>query len=284
MTLLQKVIILANKLLSRRRDKEIYRKDFDTSAEEYDTAITRKMLGKFTEDILKELEYRRGMRCIDLGCGTGHATEIINSHVGSNGLVIGYDISESMLEIARERLKNSLSAKFFNKDMLLALREQEADSVDLITAFWALGYSEPNKVLREVSRVLVPGGQVAVLVNTQESLCELQKLVSKILIWHPFVLNYIPPINFPSNIRSFRLMVDKAGLKIKSLREESCEQSFDSGELLVSWMKTSGPCAGFRGALKENRRDFVFDKIREIVNHSGGIRLTFRFLYFVGTK
>lgn len=284
MTLLQKVIILANTLLSRRRDKEIYRKDFDTSAEEYDTAITRKMLGKFTEDILQELEFKPGMHCLDLGCGTGHATEIIANHVGSNGQVIGYDISESMLAIAREKVKNSPSAKFINKDMLVALREQESNSIDLITAFWALGYSEPNKVLREITRVLIPGGQVAVLVNTQESLAELQTLVSKIIIRHPFVLKYIPPINFPSNIRSFRLMADKADLKIKSLREESCEQSFDSGESLVSWMKTSGPCAGFRGALKENRRDFVFNKIREIVDHNGGLKLTFRFIYFVGTK
>src|SRR3989338_6081556 len=49
-------------------------------------------------------------------------------------------------------------------------------------------------------------------------------------------------------------------------------------------MKTSGPCAGFRGALKENRRDFVFDKIRETVDHNSGIKLTFRFIYFVGEK
>jgi ubiquinone/menaquinone biosynthesis C-methylase UbiE len=284
MALIQKALIAVNKILSRRSKADIYRSDFDSCAPTYDIVVTRKLLGKFTEDVLKELEFRSGMRCIDLGCGTGHATEIINSYVGSNGSVVGYDIAESMLGIARDKLKNSSNVKFFNKDMLVALREQEANSVDLITAFWALGYSEPNKVLKEITRVLIPGGQVAVLVNTQESLAELQKLVSKILIRHPFVLKYIPPVNFPSDIRSFRFMVDKAGLKVKSLREESSEQFFDSGELLVSWMKTSGPCAGFRGALKENRRDFVFNKIREIVDHNGGIKLTFRFLYFIGTK
>ncbi len=284
MALIQKALIVVNKILSRRSKADIYRSDFDSCAPTYDIVVTRKLLGKFSEDMLKELEFRPGMHCIDLGCGTGHATEIISSYVGSNSSVIGYDISESMLEIARDRLKNSSNAKFFNKDMLVALREQEANSVDLITAFWALGYSEPHKVLREIAQVLAPTGQVAILVNTQESLAELQKLVSKILIRHPFVLKYIPPVNFPSNIRSFHFMVDEVGLKIKSLREESCKQFFDSGELLVSWMKTSGPCAGFRGALKENRRDFVFNKIREIVDHNSGIKLTFRFIYFIGTK
>jgi radical SAM protein with 4Fe4S-binding SPASM domain len=273
MTFLRKTIIVASKFLSRQDNKDIYQKDFESSAKEYDAAVTRKLLGKFTEDILNELELKPGMRCVDLGCGTGHATEIINSRINFSGLVVGYDIAESMLDIARQKLKNSSSAKFVNKDMLVALREQEANSVNLVTAFWALGYSEPNKVLREIGRVLASDGQVAILVNTQESLSELQKLVSKILIHHPSVLKYIPPVNFPSGIRSFRAMADKAGLSIKCLREESCVQAFDTGEALISWMKTSGPCAGFRGALKENRRDY-----------SGGIKLTFRFLYFVGSK
>lgn len=284
MVLIQKSLIAVSKILSRRSETDIYRSDFDSCAATYDIVVTRKLLGKFTEDVLKELEFRSGMRCIDLGCGTGHATGIISSYVGCSGSVVGYDIAESMLEIAGQRLKNSSNVKLFNKDMLVALREQKANSIDLITVFWALEYSQPNKVLKEITRVLIPGGQVAVLVNTQESLVELQKLVCKILIRHPFVLKYIPPINFPSNIRRFRFMVDKAGLKIKSLREESCQQFFDSGESLVWWIKTSGPCAGFRGALKENRRDFVFNKIKEMVDHNGGIKLTFRFLYFIGTK
>ncbi len=284
MALIQKALIAVNKILNRRSEVDIYRSDFDSCASTYDIVVTRKLLGKFTESILKELEFGRRMYCIDLGCGTGHATQIISRQIGSDGLVVGYDVSESMLEIARDKLKDSPNAEFFNKDMLVALREQEANSVDLITAFWALGYSQPHKVLREIARVLVPTGEIAILVNTQESLAELQRLVSKVIIRHPFVLKYIPPVNFPSNIRSFRSMVDKAGLRIKSICEESCEQFFDSGELLVSWMKTSGPCAGFRSALKENRRNFVFDKIKEMVDRNGGIKLTFRFLYFVGEK
>lgn len=284
MVLIQKVLITVNKILSRKSEADIYRSDFDSCAPTYDIAITRKLLGEFTEDVLKELKFRSGMRCMDLGCGTGHATGIIASCVGPNSLVVGCDISEPMLEIARERLQNLSYTKFINKDMLVVLREHEDSSIDLITAFWALGYSEPNKVLKEIKRVLIPDGQVAILVNTQESLAELQKLVTKILIRHPFVLKYIPPVNFPSNIKSFHLMVDKAGLKIKSLVEKSCEQSFDTGEALISWMKTSGPCAGFRGALKENRREFVFDKIKEIVDYNGGIKLTFRFIRFIGTK
>ncbi len=284
MALIQKVLITINKILNQKSNVDIYRKDFDSCAVEYDAVPTRKLLGKFTEDVLRELNIKPGMYCIDLGCGTGHATEIIDRLVCPNGRVVGCDISKPMLEVAKKRLGSSSVTKFINQDMLTFLHEQQNNSVDLITAFWAIGYSEPAKILKEIGRVLAKSGYVAILVNTQKSLSELQKLVTIILLRHPFVINYIPPVNFPSNIRSFRLMIDKAGLEIKSLREESCEQSFDSGESLVSWMKTSGPCAGFRGALKKNRRDFVFDKIREIVDHNGRIKLTFRFLYFVGTK
>lgn len=284
MTLIQKALITINKILSQKSNADIYRNDFDSCAPTYDIAVTRKLLGKFTEEVLKELEFRHGMRCIDLGCGTGHATEIIANHVGSDGQVIGYDISESMLAIAREKVKNSPSAKFINKDMLVALRGQESNSIDLITAFWALGYSESNKVLREITRVLIPGGQVAILVNTQESLAELQKLVSKILVRHPFVLEHIPPINFPSDINAFRRMLKPTGLSISALLENSCEQSFNTGESLISWVKTAGPCAGFRSALKENKQEFVFNKIKEMVDQKGGIKLTFRFIRFIGKK
>jgi len=201
-----KNFISANKIFNLKNNVDIYRDDFDGCAKEYDHVPTRKLLGKFTEDLLRELTFKSGMYCIDLGCWTGHATEIIARNINSTGLVVGYDVSESMLKIAREKLGNSTNIKFINKDMLVALQKQKDNSVDLITAFWSIGYSNPNQVLKEIKRVLIPDGQVAILVNTQESLLELQKLVFKIVIWHPFVLKNIPPINFPVNIKTFHLI------------------------------------------------------------------------------
>jgi ubiquinone/menaquinone biosynthesis C-methylase UbiE len=189
-----------------------------------------------------------------------------------------------MLEIAREKLSGSAVTKFVKQDMLSFLRDQRDNSFDLITAFWAIGYAEPANVLKEIGRVLSNGGQAAIIVNIQESLSELQNIVTKIILRKPFVLKYIPPIHFPSGIKAFRKMSEKTGLIIDSLLEDSCVQAFDSGTSLVSWMKTAGPCAGFREALKAKYYAYVFDKIQNAVDQNDGIKLTFRFIRYVGTK
>lgn len=284
MAFIQKVFLAANKLLSRKGDADLYRNDFDSCAQTYDIAATRSLLGKITENVLKELNLKPGMRCLDLGCGTGHATEIIGRLVQPNGSVIGYDTSEPMLEIAKRKLGITSVTRFVKRDMLAALREHQDNSIDSITAFWAIGYSEPEKVLKEIRRVLVKDGYVAILVNTHSSLYELQRLVTKVLLRHPFVVQHIPPINFPSNLKAFMHMLKHSGLKINTLSENSCVQSFDTGASLVWWMKTAGPCAGFRRALKENRREYVFNKIQETVDRNGGIKLTFHFIRYIGTK
>lgn len=284
MVLIQKLSLAVNKLLSRKRDADIYRRDFDSCAQTYDIAITRNLLGKFTENVLMELNLKPGMRCIDLGCGTGHATEIISRFIQPNGLVIGYDISGLMLEVAKRKLDNFAVMRFVKKDMIEALNEHRDNSIDLITAFWSIEYSQPQKVLREIRRVLVKDGYVAILVSTQRSLYELQRLVAKILLRNPFILQYIPPINFPPNIKAFKRMIRCSGLSINILSEESCVHPFDTGDSLISWMKTGGPCAGFREALREDRREYVFNKIKKVVDHNGGIKLTFHFILYIGTK
>lgn len=282
--MIQKLLIWMSKITNRNRNTNFYKDDFDSCAQTYDTVITRKLLGKFTEKTLNELNIKYGMHCIDLGCGTGHVVELIAPLVQSNGSIIGCDISSAMLEIAEEKLSRFSNVKFINKDMLETLNEQEVNSIDLITSFWSIGYGNPERILKEVNRVLVRGGRVAVIVNLQASLSELQQRVTKILLKNPLVLKHIPPINFPSNIKAFKKIIGKANLGILSLSEEFCEQRFDTGEALVSWMKTSGPCAGFRKALKDECKESVFNKIQALVDREGGITLTFRFIRFIGTK
>ena len=284
MKFIRRVLVAISKVFGRRSNLDIYSKDFDSCAETYDIVETRKLLGKFTEDMLKELNLKPGMHCLDLGCGTGHATEIIERFVRPDGSVVGCDVSEPMLGIAREKLSNSAITKFVKQDMLSFLQSQRGNSADLITAFWAIGYTEPANVLKEIERVLSKGGRAAIIVNIQESLSELQKIVTKIILRNPFMLKYIPPINFPSGVKAFRKMSGKAGLKIDTLLEDSCVQVFDSGASLISWMKRAGPCAGFREALKEKYYDCVFGNIENTVNQNGGIKLTFRFIRYVGTK
>ena len=100
-------------------------------------------------------------RAIDLGCGTGLAAAAFARGVDH---FIGIDLSPRMIERARA---TGLYAQLEVTDMVQGLRGRPDASADLILAADAMVYlSDLAPVLREVSRVLAPGGLLAFTVET----------------------------------------------------------------------------------------------------------------------
>ena len=100
-------------------------------------------------------------RAIDLGCGTGLAAAAFARGVDH---FIGIDLSPRMIERARA---TGLYAQLEVTDMVEGLRGRPDASADLILAADAMVYlSDLRPVLREVSRVLAPGGLLAFTVET----------------------------------------------------------------------------------------------------------------------
>src|SRR5262245_12139700 len=56
-----------------------------------------------TEDGLRQAGIKRGMRVLDLGCGTGDASLLIARLVGPSGLVAGVDRSAEAIDLAQRR-------------------------------------------------------------------------------------------------------------------------------------------------------------------------------------
>ena len=95
-------------------------------------------------------------RAIDLGCGTGLAASAFARGVDH---FVGIDLSPRMIEKARS---SGLYAQLQVSDMLEA-------SADLVLAADAMVYlADLAPVLREVKRVLVPGGMLAFTVETHD--------------------------------------------------------------------------------------------------------------------
>jgi predicted TPR repeat methyltransferase len=100
-------------------------------------------------------------RAIDLGCGTGLAANAFAKEVDH---FIGVDLSPRMVEKAR---LTGLYAQLEVADMLHALRGRPDASADLVLAADAMVYlADLAPVLREVQRVLAPGGLLAFTVET----------------------------------------------------------------------------------------------------------------------
>lgn len=99
---------------------------------------------------------------IDLGCGTGLAAQAFAKEVDG---FIGIDLSPRMIEKARA---TGLYAQLEVADMVQGLAARPGASADLILAADAIIYLfDLAPLLREVARVLAPGGLFAFTTETQ---------------------------------------------------------------------------------------------------------------------
>jgi SAM-dependent methyltransferase len=105
----------------------------------------------------------RGGRYLDLGCSAGLYTRSLAARLGDSGDVVGIDISPSMLgEAARRARKLEITPSFTRAD---AENLPFADNsfVGAVCGGSLNEFGDPARTLRERSRVLEPGGRVAIM-------------------------------------------------------------------------------------------------------------------------
>ena len=101
---------------------------------------------------------------MDLACGTGLVARLAAGRLGSNGRVVGVDISDGMLSVARSLPSPAGASIEWKKGDATALPFPEA-SFDLVTCQLGLQFfPDRAKAVSEIRRVLVPKGRLAVLV------------------------------------------------------------------------------------------------------------------------
>jgi SAM-dependent methyltransferase len=106
---------------------------------------------------------RAGETVVDLGSGAGIDCFLAARQVGPTGRVIGVDMTDEMLERARENARRGGYANVeFRKGDIEALPIDDA-SVDVVISNCVLNLvPDKRKAFAEVARVLKPGGRMAV--------------------------------------------------------------------------------------------------------------------------
>lgn len=103
-----------------------------------------------------------GMTLLDVGCGPGTITADLAERLGE-GSVVGIDLAEAVVELAREQHPSSAGAKLeFRVGDVYALEFEDA-TFDVVYAHQVLQHlGRPVEALVEMRRVLKPGGLLAV--------------------------------------------------------------------------------------------------------------------------
>jgi ubiquinone/menaquinone biosynthesis C-methylase UbiE len=150
-------------ILTRDEVRDVY----DRQAGIYDITVwlyylAGMRIGRWRRMVVDALSLHRGDTVVEIGCGTGLNFSLLERHIGNEGKIVGVDISEEMLNRARERVR---AAGWQNVELVCCSASDFSfpDDTRGILATGVLTYEpEFDKVIERGSAALSPGGKWAV--------------------------------------------------------------------------------------------------------------------------
>ena len=168
----------------------------------------------------------RAERVLDVACGTGLVSIAAAMSVRPEGHVIGVDISERMIDRARIRAKDRNVPNVLFKRMGAENLDLPDAAFDVVLCSLGLMYvPDPARALREMARVLRPGGRIAMAVSGERERCGS-------LGAEGVLARECAAAGFAS-IEEYRIdtTLDYAGL------EEACQAALIGGPVALAWSR-----------------------------------------------
>lgn len=130
------------------------------AAELYERYAVPYMSGPWARGLVELAALQRGERVLDLACGTGVVARLAAPKLGPTGKVTGLDLNAGMLAVARSLSPPSGASITWVEGSAVAMNLPDASFEVILCQQGFQFFPDKPAALREMRRVLIPGGRV----------------------------------------------------------------------------------------------------------------------------
>lgn len=252
-------------------------------AARYDAVSTPQFLqGK---KLLSLLRVGPGDSVLDLGCGTGRLAEYVAQLVGPQGRVLGLDPSPQRIAIAKRREAGVLSFAVAGSGDLASFAAASFDRVYLNYVFHWI--DKKAEALRQIDRILKPGGRVGITTGYKGRPSELRKRIRESV---REALGELPPGLFLSpfrlSARELRSLAEHAGFRIVDLQILPFSDYAKDPDEVIAFLDASSSGKFLSGIGEEKRSRIIAILKRKLtkLQTPRGIEMEHPAIFLVGEK
>jgi ubiquinone/menaquinone biosynthesis C-methylase UbiE len=212
---------------------------------------------------LEHLPLQPGQRILDVACGTGIVARLAAPVAGTTGRIVGIDLNEGMLEVARRHSTGDSAGIEWRQGDAASLPCSDAE-FDVVLCQQGLQFF-PDRAgsLREMHRALVPGGLLGVCVwrTVEHSPCHLAvaRALTR-LIGADTARRFQAPFGF-GEADALRAIIAEAGFRDVDVHAAVVTRRMRSPEESIPGLLASTPIGPEVAALDQETRTALVDEV-----------------------
>lgn len=234
-----------------------------SAPENYERYLVPAIFGPWAADLIRLAAPQPNERILDVACGTGIAARLSAEYVGPGGRIVGLDINPGMVATARLLAAASRVACEWLEGSAVAMPLPDAE-FDVVLCQQGLQFF-PDRLaaLREMRRVLVPGGRVALSVwhaiQYSPGFAVLAEALER-YISADAARTMRMPFSLPE-VEEVRGLFVAAGFRDVMIRPAARDLQFPSPEEFVRRYVSGSPLAALFAQATEDARNALLDDV-----------------------
>jgi ubiquinone/menaquinone biosynthesis C-methylase UbiE len=148
---MEEVRIVAKGYVLGNQDNEIARLEVQST-----------LFEPLTKQTLLNAGLKKGMRCIDIGCGSGSVTRLMANMVGKTGHVVGMDIDNRYLQYCNHNIISGQNIEFVHDDICKSRLDSEERFDIVYSRFMFHHLTDRREAVRSMKRLTKKGGTIMI--------------------------------------------------------------------------------------------------------------------------